>query len=459
MRSKLIGSGAFYRQTLALAFPIMVQTGITNLVNTLDNIMVGQVGTVQMNGTAIANQLLFVFNLCIFGAVSGAGIFGAQYAGSGDHRGLRDTLRFKLMFCVGLSVMFIAVLAGFAEPLINLFLRGKGDPALAAGSLHYAKQYLFVMLIGLIPYAVAQCYASTLRETGKTVPPMTAGLVAVAVNLILNYLLIFGRLGMPRLGVVGAAVATIISRFAELAVVAVWTHRHYRENRFVIGLYRRMRVPLKLVRQIAISGLPLMLNETAWSLGITVLNQRFSTRGIDVVSAQNIQSAFFNVFAVAFMSVGVAIGIMVGQQLGAGETDEAKDTARRLTAFSVFVSAVIGAIYFVAAEWIPLAYNTTPAIRHLATRLMQISAICMPIDAFAHASYFTLRSGGRTHITIVFDSGFMWGFSVPLAFLLTLCTPITILPLFAVIQVSNIFKDVIGFILVKRGRWIRKIID
>lgn len=200
MLNKFFGTKQFYKHLILLTVPIMIQNGITNFVNMLDNIMVGQVGTVQMTGVAVSNQLIFVFNLCVFGALAGAGIFGAQFYGKGDHKGLRDTFRFKLIFCVGITLLCIGIFLVFGEDLIGFYLKGEGNPKDAALSLLYAKRYLYIMLIGMVPYTVAQCYSSTLRETGQTVIPMVAGVSAVVVNLSLNYVLIFGKLGAPKLG-------------------------------------------------------------------------------------------------------------------------------------------------------------------------------------------------------------------------------------------------------------------
>ena len=459
MVRQYIGDRAFYRRVLALALPIMVQNGITNFVSMLDNVMVGQVGTVQMTGVAVANQLVFVFNLCIFGAVSGAGIFGAQYFGCGDQQGVRHTFRFKLMICVALTVLCGAVFLLWGDPLIGAYLRGEGNAADAAASLSYARNYLRVMLVGLIPYAIVQCYSSTLRESGQTVLPMVAGLVAVGVNLCFNYVLIFGKMGAPRLGVLGAAVATVISRFAELGIVAVWTRTHADRNPFILGAFRSLYVPAKLMQQIALKGLPLMLNETFWAAGMAMLNQCYSVRGLDVVAANNISATFFNVFSVAFLSVGTSIGIILGQLLGAGKAEEARESSRKLIAFSVFISVLVAVVYAVCAEFIPHIYNTEPDIRRTATRLMQISALAFPLDAFANASYFTLRSGGKIMVTILFDSCFVWAVQVPAALLLSRLTPLPILPLYAVCQLLSIVKCVLGYWLVKKGVWIRKIVS
>jgi putative MATE family efflux protein len=457
MLKRYFGDKAFYKRLLTLAIPIMLQNGITNFVNMLDNVMVGRIGTLEMTGVAVTNQLIFVFNLCIFGAISGAGIFGAQFFGKGDTKGVRHTFRFKILFCSALCLLGILIFLFGGNLLISLYLKGEGTAADIEASLGFAREYMLIMLIGLLPYTIAQCFSSTLRETGKAVPPMTAGIIAVFINLVLNYLLIFGKLGFPKLGVAGAAIATVISRFAELAMVVLWTIINRKKNEFIVGAFKSIYIPIRLIKDITIKGLPLMLNETLWAAGMAMLSQCYSLRGLSVVAANNICQTFFNVFAVSFMSVGVAIGIILGQMLGSGELLEAKKTAVRAIAFSVLLGFFIAAVYVVAAEFIPLIYNTNDEVRLLATRLMQVSAIAMPIDAFANAAYFTLRSGGKTAVTFIFDSGFMWVVAVPVAFILSRFTSLNIILLFAICQGINIIKDIIGYYFVKKGIWIENL--
>lgn len=458
MLSKFIGDKKFYKQIFALMIPILIQNGITNFVNMLDNLMVGQIGQTQMIGVSVANQLIFVFNLCIFGAVSGAGIFGAQFVGSGDTKGLRDTFRFKILFCSALTVGVILLFYFGGDMLISLYLKGEGTAEEIAESFRAGRDYLDIMLIGLLPASLVQCYSSTLRETGKTMPPMISGLIAVLVNLVFNYVLIFGHFGAPKLGVVGAAISTVLSRFVELAIVSAWTHKNKDTNPFIIGAYKSFRVPLGLVGKIAQKGLPLMLNETFWAAGLAFTNQCYSGEGLAVVAANNIVMTFFNVFAVAFQAVGVSIGIVLGQILGAGKTDEAKASSVKLITFSVFISLIVMLLFFVSAGFIPDFYKLEPDVKVLATRMMQICALAIPFDAIANASYFALRSGGQAIITIIFDSGFIWATMAPLAFILCNFTGLTIIPIFICCQAVNILKAALGLFFVSRGTWIKKIV-
>ena len=455
---KYIGDRDFYRRLLAILLPVLVQNVITNFVSLLDNIMVGQIGTESMSGVAIVNQLLFVFNLCIFGGLSGAGIFTAQFFGRGDKKGVADTVRIKLYIGIFAVALFGAVFLLFGEPLIRLFLH-EGEVGLdLEKTLSYGKEYLAVMLIQTVPFAFMQVYSSTLRECGETLVPMKAGITAIFVNLGLNYVLIFGKLGFPAMGVVGAAAATVIARFVEYAIVVVWAHLHTNEHSYFRGLYRTLRVPAPLLKKVAVKGAPLLVNEVLWSSGMTILNQCYSVRGLEVVSAVNISSTVSNLFFCAFFATGSTIAIMIGQLLGAGELERAVDEDRKLLAFAVALSTAFGIVMAVLSPFIPNLYNTQPEVRALATRFLTVVALLMPFHAFTNGSYFTLRSGGRTLITFLFDSAFIWTVNVPIAMILTYATDLKIFPIFTVIQCIELIKVVLGVILLRQQGWVNNLV-
>lgn len=456
---RLIGDKAFYKMVLGVAVPMMIQNGITNFVSLLDNIMVGRIGTEQMSGIAIVNQLLLVFNLAIFGAISGVGIFGAQFYGCKNHKGVQHTFRFKIYICAAIVLLGSLILLNGGEQLILLYLHGEDNGQALQATLGYGKQYLWVMLFGLLPFGAEEIYASTLRECGETRVPMAAGVAAVCVNLVFNYLLIFGKLGFPCLGVVGAAVATVISRYVQAAIVIVWTHIHAGRMPFIAGAYRELRVPGQLAGSIARKGTPLMCNEILWAAGMAVLTQCYSMRGLDAVAALNISTTISNLFSVIYMAMGSAISIIVGQLLGAGKMEEARDTDAKLITFSVLSCFVLGSLLILLAPLFPMLYNTTGSVKQLAASLLRVAAGCMPIAAFMHASYFTLRTGGKTIVTFLFDSVFLWCVSTPAAYVLSRFTALPMVPLYLSCQLLDIIKCVIGFVLVKKGVWVNNLVE
>ncbi len=458
MLKRYIGDRSFYKRVLLVAIPIIVQNGITNFVSMLDNIMVGQVGTLPMSGVSIVNQIIFVFNLCIFGATSGAGIFTAQFHGSGDDAGIRHTFRFKVFICLALSLVAGFVFFFWQDSLIGLYLTGEGTPEDAARILDYGRDYLAVMLWGLLPFGLTNAYAGTLKESEETFVPMAAGVAAVLINLGLNYVLIFGHFGAPVMGVKGAALATVISRYAELFLVAGWCHRNADKHPFIRGAYATPIIPGKLFRSIVVTGMPLLINEALWSLGVATMNQCYSTCGLDVVPATNISTTLSNLSSVVYLSLGTSVGILMGQMLGARKPEaEVRDINRKLIAFSVSMGILFGSLMALGSGAFPRIYNTTQSVRALAQKLIIITALVMPVHSFANATYFTLRSGGKTFITFLFDSGFMWLFSVSLAFCLSRFTDLPILPLFAICQLPDLVRCLFGYCMLKKGSWIQSL--
>ena len=455
---KFIGDKAFYKRVLAISVPIMVQSGITNFVSLLDNIMVGRTGTEQMSGVAIVNQLIFVFYLCCFGGFSGAGIFTAQYYGAKDNEGIRQTFRYKLWLGFVLLVTAIGIFLFFGDDLISLYLRGTADGGDPAAALMFGSDYLKIMLLSLPAFALVQVYSNTLRECGETVVPMRAGLAAVFVNLLFNYLLIYGKLGFPALGVRGAAIATVLSRYVEFAVVAVWSHRHKEKCPYMEGVYKTLVVPFALVKKYFLTGAPLLVNEALWSAGMAMLAQCYSLRGLNVVAATNIANTVCNVFNVVFYAMGDAIAIIIGQHLGAKDFFKAKDETNKIIAFSVFIAALVGALIAATSGLFPMIYNTTPEAKLIATHFLLAQAVFTPQIALLHTTYFTIRSGGKTVITFLFDSAFMWVISVPLAYVLSRFTGIYVIWIFVILQLADLIKCVIGIILVRKNVWMNNIV-
>ncbi len=458
MLEKWIGDRKFYKTVLAVSLPMMIQNGITNFVNLLDNVMVGSLSTEAMSGVSIVNQFIFVFNLLIFGAVSAAGIFTAQYHGAGDVAGVRYTFRFKFIINALAGLLGVLAFVFFGDELIRLFLHEgsiEGDLEL---TFAYGKDYLLVMLAGLIPYAISQAYASTMRETGHTVLPMVAGAAAVATNFVLNCILIFGLFGAPALGVTGAAIATVVSRGVELGVLLFWGYYKKEEHPYLQRALRSLYLPRELFGRILVRGLPLMLNEFFWAMAITLRNQSYSTRGLDAVAAQNISSTILNLFSVVYLALGSAIAIVVGRELGAGQLEKAKDTARKMNVFSIFCACLMGLVLIVTSPLFPRLYESTEDVRSLATYMIIASACLLPFLAYAHAVYFTLRSGGKVMITLLFDSVYMWALVVPVTYVLAKYTSIGIHWLFLIGQGMEIFKCVFGAILLKTTNWANRLV-
>lgn len=446
------------RRFWAITIPIIIQNGITNFVSLLDNIMVGSIGTLPMSGVSIVNRLLFVFNLCIFGGTAGAGIFTAQFHGSEDHKGVRHTFRFKLLLCSLLSVAGIAAFWFGGDGLIRLFLQGQGAAADAAQALQFGRSYLNMMLLGLLPFALTNAYASTLRECGQSFVPMVAGIVAVFVNLIGNYILIFGHFGAPAMGVAGAALATVISRFVELAIVVCWTHCNSKKLPFVKGVLGSVYIPKALFVRIILTGTPLLLNEALFSTGEAFLDQIFSTRGLEVVPAVNISSTIYSLLNVVVLAMAHSAGIYIGQMMGAGKSkEEVRAACRKLLKMCICAGVIFCLVLIGVSGIFPQLYNTTETVRALASKMICVLAVYLITIAYINPVYFILRAGGSTWSSFIFDCGFSWCCTIPVALLVSRLTNWDIVWVYIACRATGMIKCLLGFFMIRKDHWIQNL--
>ena len=456
MIKKYIGDKVFYKMLFVVAVPIILQNFITNLVNMIDNIMVGSLGTEQVSAVAIVNQLIFVFNLAIFGAVSGAGIFTSQYFGKNDDEGIRYTIRFKAFVCSAMLAVALLIFIFFDKFLINLYLHDGSYDCDKDLALNYARKYLRIILIGFLPYVVTQIFASTLKETGETFVPMIAGILAVATNTISNYFLIFGVAFFPKLGVEGAAWGTVISRFVEFTVVFVYIRVKLNKHTFFRGALRSLYIPFNILGKFAAKGVPLLINEIVWSVGMSFLTMCYSSYGLAVVAACSISSTVVNLLNITFRSLGIATGIILGKDLGANDFDRAVSNMHKLNFFALVVSAVIGLITFFASDYVPYLYNVSSESERWAVYFIKASAIFMPFLCYENSAYFTLRAGGRIFITSIFDGYFVLIVCGGIAFVLKGIAPISVT--YVAVEATNVLKAALGFVLLKKKVWVRNLV-
>ena len=262
------------------------------------------------------------------------------------------------------------------------------------------------------------------------------------------------------MGVRGAALATAISRYVELSIVVIWTHKHKQICQFIQGAYRSLYIPGKLLKRIAIKGMPLLLNEALWSGGMAFLNQCYSTCGLEVVPAMNISSTIFNLASVVFIAGGNTVGIMMGQMLGAGNSKEyIRDTNRKLLVANIVIGLIFGAMLAAVSGLFPMIYNTTDSVRQIATRLILICAVMMPVNSYLNATYFTLRAGGEALATFIYDSGYMWCCLIPVAFAVSRFTSISIIPLYFLCQCMDALKIFIGNHMLRKEKWIQNLAE
>lgn len=448
-----------YKKALRLAVPMMIQNGITNMVGLVDNVMVGSLGSEAIAAVSIVGQLIFVFNLAIFGGLSGPGIYGAQYYGSKNIKGFQNTVRLKHWIGIICLVGGLLVFNLAGEPLIKLYLQGESENIDPVLTMSLAKQYMSIMLWGLPFFVFTQIYSTSLRETGESVKPMVAAVTSVVVDVMFNYVFIYGNFGAPKLGVKGAAIATVMARVIEMGVVVIWAFSARRRHVFLKGLYKTLLVPLKETKKILKKSVPIFFNEFLWAGALAVLTQCYSLRSLDVVGGLNISNALCNLFNVVFVAMGNAVGILTGQTLGVSEYEKARKDSFSLMWFTGIVCLVLTAALAGVSGIFPSFYNTTDEIKGYASVFIIITALFFPVQGFLNALYFTLRSGGKTLITFLFDSVFSWVIPVPCAFLLCNFTGLSVFAVYAIVQAADLIKVAVGSILIKKGVWISNLVE
>lgn len=458
MIKKLFGNKQFYKNLFLVSIPIILSQLIAQFVNMLDNLMVGQLSTAEFNAVSIANQFLFIFNLGIFGAISGPSIFATQYHGASNIDGVKECIRYKWVISMIIIIIGLLVFTIFDDQLFNLFIH---EEELAninpTDVVKFGKDYLYIMLIGLVPFVLTEIYGSNLREARQTFVPMIANIIAVVLNLIFNYILIFGKFGLPALGVKGAAISTVFARVIACMIVMFYTLVN-RKYHFSNCVFKRIFPKKSSLIMIFKKSYLLLINEFLWSLGMMLINYCFSLKGLHVVAAINIVSTFSNLFGLLGTSVGNGVAIILGQQLGANKLEEAKEDSYKYLSFSVILGISVALMMFLLRNAITNLYKMDQEVLDLTTNLIIISSIMVPIRVYSITSYFIIRSGGKVFITFLFDSVFTIVIRFGVSFIIAKTTSLSIYYLYTISELLEIIKIIVGTILVNKGVWINNII-
>ncbi|MGD9910150.1 MAG: MATE family efflux transporter [Candidatus Izemoplasmatales bacterium] len=444
---RFIGDKTFYKNLFIVALPIVVQQLITSSLQLVDNIMVGQLGDNALAAVGVINQLNFVIILVTFGAMGGAGVLTAQYFGSKDYDKMKQTFRFKLLVGLIVALFSVVFFTIFGKGLVRLFSQDDEVINLALG-------YLNIVKWAMVPWSVSVAISNTFRETGVTKPLLYISFIAIITNTVLNYFLIFGSYGAPQLGVEGAAIATVISRFVEFGLMTVLLLK--KGKNFSTKISKIFHIESSILSSIIILAIPLTLNEAMWSLGQAVFLQAYSTREL-ALPAMNAAGAISQLVFVTFGGIGTGVAVLVGNTLGKNELHEAKDNARKLIAFAVFFAFMMGIILFIASYYVMDLYSLGDETVKIAQSVIRINAIFIPIYSFNVAIYFTLRSGGDTRSTLMMDSGYMWVVSVPVAMILSRFTNLNVVLLFLMVQFLDIPKMIFAITRYKKGHWVKNL--
>lgn len=440
----------FIKKLWILALPITIQSFITSSLNLIDNLMVGRLGEEAIATVGLANQYIFIFNLCITGVNAGASVFMAQFWGKKDLPNIKKILGLDIV--VGLAVALLFGFGAIVTPEAIMSILSKDQNVIALGT-----SYLLVVGISCLFSSFTQAYSSALRSTEQVKVPMYASLIGVGTNAFLNWILIFGMFGMPSLGVVGAAIATTIARLIEMIYIVSYVY--ISKNKIAGKLKDLLSFDKHLVKIYFKTSWPVIVNEIVWSVGITAYSVAYAQIGTNAVATMQIATTLNNVFTVLLVGMAIATSIMVGNYIGAGQEDEARSCAKNIGILTPIMSIVVGAVIFITAPIVLKLFNVTPETYSDTIDILRIMALFLPIRTFNMVMIVgVFRGGGDTTYSMLVQAGTVWLYSVPLAFIGAVAWQLPIQLVYILICSEECIKIWFELRRLKNGKWIKNII-
>lgn len=451
MRTQTGGGDYFWKKLITLTIPIIVQILVSTFLNLIDNLMVGQLGDASIAGVALGNQVFFVLSVFVFGITGGRGIFIAQYWGRRDLAAIHRVQGLCLVFSVVLTTLFAALCIGAPHWVIGLYSRDSRVIELGGA-------YLRIAAMGYLPMALTQVYSTTLRSTEQVKTPMFISVLALGINTLLNYLLIFGHMGLPALGVRGAAAATVIARVVECGLLlGIVYGRKMHAAAALSAMARQNREFYPLFFRTAV---PVLLHEGLYALGTTLYSVVYARMGTEALAAVEIGVTMEKLAGILAWGMAEACAIMVGNCIGAGENDAAYIYSKRFLWLSLALGAVGGlAVLGIRGPVLGL-YRVSNTVRMISMHIFVIIALALPFRAFDFTMVVgVFRSGGDTRYNLFLEAGSIWLLGLPVAVAAGLVLKWNIIWVYgAVACVEEIFRVSLGIIRFVGKKWIHNLV-
>lgn len=441
-----IGTKDFYLKTIAIAIPIMAQQFVTSFVNLIDNVMIGSVGATALTSVTIANKYYWIFNSTLFGVCGAAGIFISQHYGAKNKSHCQKVFNISELISILVAFIYMSILFIAPEAIIRLF---SSTPEIVQSAMEYVEFARFTYL----PTAISMACMMGLRAVADNKIQLKIGSLAVAINTMMNYLLIFGHFGFPALGVKGAAIATLMARVVEM--IAYLYILYHKKHYFELDLKGWVYIDISLMKSMLAKAVPLVCNEIFFALGTTMVFKSYMRVDEYLVAAISVVDTVTNIAFIIFGGLSSAISILIGERLGANAIEEAKDNAKKLIVFGAAVAFIIGWIVIAVSGLIPMIYQFDDTINHTITTLLRIKGILLPVYVINVCVFFTLRAGGDALSTMIMDSGYLWAISVMVSTGLSMFTSISLVMLYLLVECLDFVKMFVAFYFFNKGKWAR----
>ncbi len=424
----------------------MLQNLFISSLSFFDTLMIGQLGAVQIAAVGLANQMFFLIMLFFFGVSSGSSIFIAQFWGNNDIKSIHKTMGIGLILSLTGAGFFTVISVAAPEFIMSIFSSDKA--VIEVGAV-----YLRIVGISYLFSAVSITFSAALRSTEQTQTPLIATVFSLIVNIILNYLLIFGKFGFPELGVAGAAIATTIARGLELFIMLLITYK--RKLTAAGSITSFLAIDNSFLPVFFNIALPVILNEMVWALGMVVYKIVYARMGTQVIASANVVEAIQGLFFVIFIGTANGCAVMIGKKIGERDHDAARLYAKKFCFLALEVGTAIGIMMYFSAPVIPKAFQVSPEIVFLSSRSLMSLAFILPIKAFnMHSIIGILRSGGDTRTSLFIELSSVWLVGVPLAIIGGLVLHLPIYYLYLLISIEEVYKSILSLFRIRSGKWI-----
>jgi putative MATE family efflux protein len=441
----------YFPEVRRIAVPIMIQQAVFSLLNMLAVVFVGQKGDAAVAAVGLAGQIAFLLNLVHFGIISGAAMFTAQFWGRRDVPNLRRVLGLCLILAISASLIFFTLSQLFPGQILSIYSK---DPEVIALGSDYIRTYSWTFLF----FAVTFSYALVMRSTGDVKTPTTISVIALSISTFLSYSLIFGAFGLPMLGIQGAAVAAVISRFIECVSLLVVVY--VKGSPVAASLRELTDFDRSFVKRVIQPMLPVILNEMFWSLGITTYNVIYGRMGTASYAAMNIVSTIEQVAFVVFIGISNATSVLVGNRIGAGKEEQAFIYAGRSLGLGVAGGVIIGMLLQVVKGPILSLYNVSPEVIYDASRLLNVISAFLWIRVNNMTIVVgILRAGGDTRFSLFLDGIIIWIVGVPMAYIAAFVLDLPVYYVYLFAMSEEVTKWLLGVPRYRSRKWIHNLAE
>lgn len=447
----MISNKEFFKKITFIALPIAIQSVIASSLSLVDNLMVGRLGEAELAAVGIATQIYFVHWMLVFGFTSGVSTYMAQFLGAKDERGMKKTIGIALAVCFSVSVIFFLVAEFFSAYVMRIFT---SDELL----IRMGADYIKIAAPSLLTVSITVPFQTALRVTKQTHIPLFISIAVFSTNTFLNYCLIFGNFGMPKLGVSGASLATMIARTLE--ILTVLTVVFVFKNRVAAGLSVYFSWNRQLFLRVIKNAVPTMLNETIWGLGNAMYVAAYARLGVTAYAAVQVGTVINSLFSMAGFSLGDAALILVGEKLGEGDTKYALELGKKILKTAIVTGIIFGiGLIAVSQKLVPL-FDLTEKGREYAIIIIAIDAIFLALVLYNGICVVgLLRAGGDTLFAMLIETGSIWLYAVPMAFATALLFHLPVYLVMFCVKTEEILKCAILTKRVISQKWVKNVVS